>query len=160
MRSPTSFLAAFSRKSRQREWNNPMDKRMHWSPQREEEIFHAALEIVSPKERAAYLHQVCEGDDALEEHLTRLLAHSEVGDDLLGASLEVAALASPTSEGPGTIIGRYKLLEQIGEGGMGVVYMAEQEQPVRRRVALRSSSWGWTLNGWWRGSRPSGRPWR
>jgi serine/threonine protein kinase len=114
-----------------------MDLRMHWSPQLEEEIFHAAVELSSPKERAAYVHQACEGDAALEEHLNRLLAHSEVGDDLLSPVPDFVAISPTTSEGPGTIIGRYKLLEQIGEGGMGVVYMAEQEQPVRRRVALK-----------------------
>src|SRR5262249_53361391 len=50
---------------------------------------------------------------------------------------ETIDVADQPSEGPGTVIGPYKLLQQIGEGGMGVVYMAEQQEPVRRKVALK-----------------------
>ena len=68
-----------------------------------------------------------------------LLAHSDAGDFLGGQSPAGinATIDQPITERPGTVIGRYKLLEQIGEGGFGVVFMAEQEEPVRRKVALK-----------------------
>ena len=67
---------------------------------------------------------------------------------------------SPLREGPGHEIGRYKLLQKIGEGGFGVVYMAEQHRPVHRKVALKIIKPGWTRTRLSRGSRPSVRPWR
>ena len=57
-------------------------------------------------------------------------------------------------------IDRYKILEKIGEGGCGVVYVAEQEQPVRRRVALKVIKRAWTPGKWWRVSMPNGRRWQ
>ncbi len=66
---------------------------------------------------------------------------------------------APILEGPGTRIGPYKLLQQIGEGGMGVVYMAEQEQPVRRKVALKIIKPGMDSTRSSRGSKPSARRW-
>ena len=65
----------------------------------------------------------------------------------------------PPGERPGDRVGPYKLLQQIGEGGMGVVYMAEQTEPVRRRVALKIIKPGWTAARSSPASRPSGRPW-
>src|SRR5208282_386819 len=108
--------------------------------EREIEVFNAALEL-SAAERAAYLDQVCAGDAVLRQHAEELLQ----ADHRAGAFLE-SPTASPSRSGgpirlpaekPGDRIGRYKLLQQIGEGGCGVVYMAEQEEPVRRRVALK-----------------------
>ncbi len=105
-----------------------------------DEVFFAALERESPEARSAYLDEVCGSDPDLRRRVERLLdAQSKVGNFLdapaAGATL---TLAPPQAiEGPGTAIGPYKLLEQIGEGGMGVVYMAEQTQPVRRKVALK-----------------------
>ena len=64
------------------------------------------------------------------------------------------------TERPGSTIGRYKLLQVIGEGGFGVVYMADQEQPVRRRVALKIIKLGMDTKQVIAASRPSGRPWR
>jgi serine/threonine protein kinase len=111
-----------------------------------EAIFQAALEKGSPEERVAYLDQACQGDSDLRRQVERLL-HAR---DQLGSFLEQPAAGATSdftpsqraagltpAEGPGTVIGPYKLLQQIGEGGMGVVYMAEQEQPVRRKVALK-----------------------
>ena len=101
---------------------------------REETLFHAALEIEDPARRAAYLDGACQGDPALRERLEALLAGSSAAEAMFGPfdppAADPATLLlkdDPLSEGSGTVIGRYKLLEQIGEGGMGVVYMAEQE---------------------------------
>jgi serine/threonine protein kinase len=103
-------------------------------------IFLALLEIDDASERLAYLDRVCAADSALRTQVEQLLkAHHEPGRfmDRPAAAL-VAPLEDPfVSEHPGTVIGPYKLLEQIGEGGMGVVFMAEQTQPVRRKVALK-----------------------
>src|SRR5262245_61384410 len=106
----------------------------------EEEIFHQALARSSPEERAAYLDQACGGDPALRAGVEALL-RADVGASGFLAQPAPALVATvneaPASEGPGTVIGPYKLLEQIGEGGFGVVFMAEQTQPVRRKVALK-----------------------
>ncbi|MHC4549454.1 MAG: serine/threonine-protein kinase [Planctomycetota bacterium] len=97
-----------------------------------EEIFHAALRKGSAAERAAFLDGACGYDAALRARVDVLLqAHDEAGSFL------EASAATPLKEGPGTRIGPYKLLQLIGEGGMGVVYMAEQTEPVRRKVALK-----------------------
>jgi WD40 repeat protein/serine/threonine protein kinase len=107
---------------------------------REEALFTAALEKRKPAERAAYLEGACGGDDALRARIEALLAAHEAAGGVLDAppgSLPLTTGYHPLVEGPGTIIGPYKLLQQIGEGGMGVVYMAEQQEPVRRKVALK-----------------------
>jgi WD40 repeat protein/serine/threonine protein kinase/tetratricopeptide (TPR) repeat protein len=106
----------------------------------EHELFAAALEIDTPAERSAYLDRACGGDDGLRARIEGLLrAHDQAGSFL--AVPTVAGLAIPDApkplEGPGTAIGPYKLLQTIGEGGMGTVYMAEQTAPVRRLVALK-----------------------
>ncbi|ACB77448.1 serine/threonine-protein kinase [Opitutus terrae] len=107
---------------------------------REREIFAAALDCVTPVERAAFLEATCGADGALRARVETLLrAH-----DSAGRFMEADAHASSTlegeaaiPEGPGTIVDRYRLLEKIGEGGFGIVYRAEQQQPVRRLVALK-----------------------
>jgi serine/threonine protein kinase len=105
-------------------------------------IFSAALEELDPTARLAYLKQACGQDAALRKRVEKLLqAHDEAGGffskPLNPAAPVQPATASLTMEKAGEIVGRYKLLEQIGEGGCGVVYMAEQQEPVRRRVALK-----------------------
>jgi serine/threonine protein kinase/tetratricopeptide (TPR) repeat protein len=106
---------------------------------REQSVFIEALEKESPGERAAFLDQACADDPALRQRVERLLQrHQETGRFLDRAAARSAAGGSESIKGgPGTVIGPYKLLEQIGEGGMGVVYMAEQTAPVRRKVALK-----------------------
>jgi serine/threonine protein kinase len=103
-------------------------------------IFEQALDIETPSERASFLDQACAGDAALRAGVEELLqAHAEAGRflDPDGAlPLNCPEVSAPL-ERPGTVIGPYKLLEQIGEGGMGLVFMAEQAQPIRRRVALK-----------------------
>jgi serine/threonine protein kinase/WD40 repeat protein/tetratricopeptide (TPR) repeat protein len=117
----------------------------------EESIFVAALEKPTPAERAAYLQEACAGNDQLRRRVEALLsAHDQSGDLLdpppLGAPPTVptgfdlvAVTASPGAlfEGPGTRIGPYKLVQSMGEGGMGIVFLAEQQHPIRRRVALK-----------------------
>jgi eukaryotic-like serine/threonine-protein kinase len=113
---------------------------------REETIFHAALEL-APDKRDVYIDLACGKDEALRHRIEVLLRAEGEADPFfrkgpLSAAIGedpdgVATLAMPVTEKAGDRIGRYKLLQQIGEGGCGVVYMAEQEEPVRRRVALK-----------------------
>jgi eukaryotic-like serine/threonine-protein kinase len=113
-------------------------------PDHEETLFLAVREITDPAQRVAFLDRACRSDPTLRERLERLLAADAPAarlwaDDLSTGDQQTLQIEEPepVAEGPGSVIGRYKLLEQIGEGGMGVVYMAEQEEPVRRRVALK-----------------------
>ncbi len=104
-----------------------------------EAVFFAALEKSSPHERAAYLGAAC-GDDAdLRRQVEKMLAaQSEAASFLERPASALGALPQElVGEELGAIVGAYKLLEQIGEGGFGIVFMAEQLQPVRRRVALK-----------------------
>jgi WD40 repeat protein/serine/threonine protein kinase len=104
-----------------------------------EAIFSAALAKQSLQERAAYLDQACAGDMDLRHRVERLLdAYPNVGSFLDHEhSTTASTFDASLCEGPGTVIGTYKLLEPIGEGGFGIVFMAEQLQPMRRRVALK-----------------------
>jgi serine/threonine protein kinase len=120
-------------------------------PNRVEEIFTAALAKASPEERSRYLNEACAGDAGLRRRVEALLkAYGDAGSFLQHPEAREGGDSDPprgphgeprdsptAGEGPGARIGPYKLLQQIGEGGMGIVYMAEQEQPVRRRVALK-----------------------
>ena len=102
-------------------------------------IFKAAVKL-SPERRAAYLDQACGSNHALRCEVESLLqAHDEPGSFLQSRLARQTATVDepPLTAKPGTLIGSYKLLQQIGEGGMGVVYMAEQLEPVRRKVALK-----------------------
>jgi serine/threonine protein kinase/dienelactone hydrolase len=102
-------------------------------------IFSEAVALESAEARKEYLDRVC-GDDqkARQQVETLLRAHFDAGNFLGGRSLyRTATYVPPVMEQPGDQIGAYKLLQQIGEGGFGVVYMAEQTAPVRRKVALK-----------------------
>src|SRR6185503_472613 len=107
----------------------------------EKEIFFEALEKDTPDQRAAYLDDACRGDLELRKRVEDLLAkHFQQDDFMKQPAVEDSSAASPRAPlpgGPGTTIGRYKLREKIGEGGCGIVYVADQEEPVRRRVALK-----------------------
>jgi serine/threonine protein kinase len=122
--------------------NNPSE--------REVAVFNAALQLPAGQ-RAAYLDAACAGENALRLKIEALLrVHDEVGTFLENPTQEAGPsavekpgssgtlrISAPPIEQTGERIGRYKLLQQIGEGGCGVVYMAEQEEPVRRKVALK-----------------------
>jgi serine/threonine protein kinase/tetratricopeptide (TPR) repeat protein len=99
-------------------------------------IFLQAVENHSPDEWPKFLDSACGGDQAVRDQVARLLgAHARLDGFMAHPAAPVAE--RPTGDWSGQTIGRYKLLEQIGEGGMGVVYVAEQTRPVRRRVALK-----------------------
>src|ERR1700752_4389939 len=101
-------------------------------------IFGAAIEQAPPAERGAYVDDACAGNLHLRREVEDLLAaHDRLGGGLGNGHPPgpVATLDGAQAERPGMAIGPYKLLQQLGDGGMGVVYMAEQEQPLRRRVA-------------------------
>jgi serine/threonine protein kinase len=100
--------------------------------ERERAVFLGALEI-KPDQREAYLQEACGGDAPLRRRAEALLA--AYGDE--SDTLDDAAALSEFELPVGTLIGRYRLLNQIGEGGFGVVYEAEQTRPVSRRVALK-----------------------
>src|SRR3989454_663156 len=107
----------------------------------EREIFLEALEISTPEARAAYLQSACGQDVTLRRKVDELLKEHFSNDSLLaGTALEgerTAVAEFPAEEAPAQMIGRYKLLEKIGEGGFGEVWMADQREPVKRRVALK-----------------------
>ncbi len=103
-------------------------------------VFDEAVEIASPDERRDYLERACADAPVLRQKVEALLSAYADASSFLesppappGDSMDLR----PAAERPGTMIGRYKLLKQIGEGGMGVVWMAEQTQPVQRKVALK-----------------------
>ncbi len=124
----------------------------------ERSIFIAALDKESPEQRAAFVDEACGADADLRRRVERLLDLHRDGDSFLetpavadvfpprfradrptgsaGGTTDVDVARVPL-ESAGSRIGAYKLLQKIGEGGMGIVYMAEQERPVRRRVALK-----------------------
>src|SRR2546423_3963801 len=106
----------------------------------EETIFAEAL-CLAPEERAAYLAQATSGNAQLRQRVESLLGSHQAGEFLEQAAAaelrQTRHITVPLIEKPGDTIGRYKLLQQIGEGGCGVVYMAEQAEPGRRRVALK-----------------------
>ena len=107
-----------------------------------ESIFFGCAGKHAPSERIAYLIEACAGDDELRGSVERMLAaQASAGSFLDQPAIAVDATAHfellPITERPGTVIGLYKLLQQIGEGGMGVVFMAEQTEPIQRTVALK-----------------------
>ncbi|MBL8823670.1 MAG: serine/threonine protein kinase [Planctomycetia bacterium] len=103
-------------------------------------IFEAARRITSPEDRQAFLREKCGDDHALLQHLQALIKAFDEHQSFLEtppSELVRTVDSDAANEHAGTIIGPYKLLQQIGEGGMGVVYMAEQTKPVQRKVALK-----------------------
>jgi len=124
---------------------------MNAEAQREEDLFDAARQLTDAAARRAFLDRECTNEPVLRDRLESLLAAEVEAEQFftdgslvltrpgtfLPAAPGAAKTSPPGEEALGTRIGRYKLVEKIGEGGCGVVYMAEQEEPVRRRVALK-----------------------
>jgi len=103
-------------------------------------IFSEAYKKKTPQERMDYLQNACGDETDLRAEVESLLKAYDDREGFLEAPIldtDMTLGDTLVSEGSGTVIGRYKLLEQIGEGGMAVVYMAEQEKPIRRKVALK-----------------------
>src|SRR5262245_33963030 len=112
----------------------------------ERDVFIAALQIEDPAQRRAYLDEACAGQPELRRQVEQLLLlHEGAGSFLEKPAAEVPATGplqdaderASSPEAPGACIGPYKLIEQIGEGGMGTVWMAQQTAPVRRLVAIK-----------------------
>jgi hypothetical protein len=148
-------------------------------------LFSEALEKAPGPERSAYLDGACRGDARLRTEIDAILdlyqrasgsleAETDLEADLTstgGAAATTSPAATilvpasavtsrPFTEGPGSRVGPYLLLQKIGEGGMGAVYLAEQSQPIRRRVALKVIKPGMDTEQVVPASRPSARPWR
>src|SRR5256885_10872838 len=131
------FLAPFPRRFRI-VFHRPVGKRVSMVEEAEKSIFLSAIEIPFGSERSAFLERACAGNPALRAEVEALLLAHEKPQRLLDDPVaSPPTIADPIAEGPGTVIRSYKLLEQIGEGGMGTVFMAEQTQPVQRKVALK-----------------------
>src|SRR6267154_5481532 len=114
--------------------------KMNGNPDPDIAVFTEALRL--PLEECdRYLSEACKGDGEFRRRVEALLeAYEQAGEFLGSPAAEMprkGGQAPPVGDKPGDRIGHYKLLQQIGEGGCGVVYMAEQEEPVRRRVALK-----------------------
>src|SRR5215475_5510162 len=107
----------------------------------ERELFFEALSKSSAEERKAFLDGACYNRPELRQRVDQLLADHFREDSFLDKPAvdgpATIKLDPPIDETAGTLVGRYKLLQKIGEGGMGVVYMAEQMEPVTRKVALK-----------------------
>ena len=107
-------------------------------PKSPETIFCEAIAIESPEDRTAFLDQACQDNPDLRRELEKLIVdHFRAGDFLENPAVRAETVDQPITEKPGSVIGPYRLLQKIGEGGFGVVYMAEQTEPVERRVALK-----------------------
>src|SRR5262245_36970310 len=100
-------------------------------------IFSEALAQPTDEARSNYVDKACGDDIELRRRVNELLrAHRDAGH-FLGSAVSATVAQPRLTEQPGTVIGPYKLLQQIGEGGMGVVFMAEQTEPIQRTVALK-----------------------
>src|SRR5258707_11825089 len=110
-------------------------------PVTERSLFLDLLEMDDPAQRSAYLEQACAGSPEMRSQVEQLLsAHDMAGKFMERPATDLIGVEGGeclVSEGPGSMIGTCKLLEQIGEGGFGVVFRAEQQRPVRRQVAVK-----------------------
>ncbi len=102
-------------------------------------IFNVARQIEAPEARRLYICQACGEDRNLQARIEDLLRVHDQERTFLDSPTDEfrAILGVPVNDGPGTLIGPYKLRERIGEGGMGTVFLADQSQPIQRQVALK-----------------------
>ena len=105
----------------------------------EEVIFHKARQIDNRQARVAYLDQVCEGAENMRERIESLLSAHEMENESRKSRPNCSSTIdpSPMAERESTHVGPYKLMEVIGEGGFGTVFVADQQKPIRRKVALK-----------------------
>ncbi|MFO1500093.1 MAG: hypothetical protein U1G07_17175 [Verrucomicrobiota bacterium] len=130
-------MAALSRKRRVTAWERQHKRLMNRRASQEKELFAAALEL-RVEERAPFLKEACGTDAALMKEVQDLLDAYFAGPSVFRTALVAEPAMDNISESPGSIIGRYKLLQKIGEGEWEInIYMAEQTEPVRRRVAFK-----------------------
>ncbi len=129
--------------------------------QRISEVFHRVRQS-DPEGRDTLLHEACGEDTELRAEVERLLADDAGAsrDGFLDVPTASVTPAGPILEQPGDRVGPYKILQSLGEGGMGVVFLAEQDQPVRRRVALKLIKPGMDSTRSSPASPPNVRPWR
>ncbi|HEV3084678.1 MAG TPA: serine/threonine-protein kinase, partial [Gemmataceae bacterium] len=110
---------------------------MSMKPLDEEALFHAARRIAAPEARELFISQACGDNAGLAGRVRALLEmHEQEPESAAPAAVPTQDYA-PVAERPGTRVGPYRLMEQIGEGGFGLVFVAEQQEPVRRKVALK-----------------------
>jgi serine/threonine protein kinase len=106
-------------------------------PLDEEALFHAVRRITDPKARALFINQACGEDAPLAERVRALVEmHEQEADSADQPSVQTRD-CEPLVERPGARVGPYRLMEQIGKGGFGLVFVAEQQEPVKRKVALK-----------------------
>src|SRR5262245_20292955 len=103
----------------------------------EEALFHAARRIPAGEARNLFLEQACAGDSPLAERVRALLEMHEQESEFVDAPQRRTVEFEPIAERAGSRIGPYRLMEKIGEGGFGLVFVAEQQEPVKRKVALK-----------------------
>ena len=126
----------------------------------EQEIYIEAMARQDPADRQRYLDQACGEDVPLRQRLDALINHTDkVGDFLQQPAVVFSGPSIPSPPLVGEQIGPYKLREQIGEGGMGVVYVAEQTEPVIRKVALKIIRSGSPPRTSWPASRQNVKRW-
>src|SRR5262245_48617937 len=107
-------------------------------PLDEEALFHAARRIADTEARSLFIDQACGDNGGLAERVRALLEmHEQKSESAEAPPLSPTQDYEPVAERPGARVGPYRLMEQIGEGGFGLVFVAEQQEPVKRKVALK-----------------------